>query len=94
MALDALWNDDFHHSAMVALTGRNEAYYTDYRGTPQEFVSAAKRGFLYQGQRYRWQKQARAARRRSTCRPSTSSTFLQNHDQVANSARGLRACTS
>ena len=30
--LDALWNDDFHHSAMVALTGRNEAYYTDYLG--------------------------------------------------------------
>ena len=26
--LDALWNDDFHHSAMVALTGHNEAYYT------------------------------------------------------------------
>ncbi len=30
--LDALWNDDFHHSAMVAMTGRNEAYYTDYAG--------------------------------------------------------------
>src|SRR6185369_15663527 len=29
--LDALWNDDFHHSAMVALTGRSEAYYSDYR---------------------------------------------------------------
>ena len=40
--LDALWNDDFHHSAMVALTGRSEAYYTDYRGTPQEFISAVK----------------------------------------------------
>ena len=31
--IDALWNDDFHHSAMVALTGRNEAYYTDYLGS-------------------------------------------------------------
>ena len=30
--IDALWNDDFHHSAMVALTGRSEAYYSDYRG--------------------------------------------------------------
>src|SRR5204863_4703167 len=29
--IDALWNDDFHHSAHVALTGHNEAYYTDYR---------------------------------------------------------------
>jgi maltooligosyltrehalose trehalohydrolase len=50
--LDALWNDDFHHSAMVALTGRHEAYYSDYRGRPHEFVAAAKHGFLYQGQRY------------------------------------------
>jgi len=49
--LDALWNDDFHHSAMVALTGRNEAYYTDYHGSPQEFISSAKYGYLYQGQR-------------------------------------------
>ena len=30
--LDGLWNDDFHHTAIVALTGRNEAYYSDYRG--------------------------------------------------------------
>ena len=40
--LDAVWNDDFHHTAVVALTGRREAYYTDYGGTPQELVSAAK----------------------------------------------------
>ena len=33
--LDALWNDDYHHSAMVALTGKREAYYTDYRGSPR-----------------------------------------------------------
>ena len=44
---------------MVALTGRNEAYYTDYRGTPQEFISAAKYGYLYQGQCYTWQKKRR-----------------------------------
>ena len=56
--LDALWNDDFHHSAMVALTGRNEAYYTDYHGTPQELISAVKYGYLYQGQHYSWQKTA------------------------------------
>jgi maltooligosyltrehalose trehalohydrolase len=57
--LDALWNDDFHHSASVAVTGRHEAYYTDYGGTPQELVSAVKWGYLYQGQRYAWQKKAR-----------------------------------
>jgi maltooligosyltrehalose trehalohydrolase len=83
-------NDDFHHSAMVALTGRNEAYYTDYDGTPQELVAAAKYGFLYQGQRYAWQRQPRG--RSAFDLPSyTFVNFLQNHDQVANSASGLRA---
>ncbi len=52
--LDALWNDDFHHAAVVALTGLNAAYYSDYHGAPQEFISVMKWGFLYQGQRYRW----------------------------------------
>ena len=28
--MDALWNDDFHHSAIVALSGRAEAYYLDH----------------------------------------------------------------
>ncbi|HKM56455.1 MAG TPA: alpha-amylase family glycosyl hydrolase, partial [Isosphaeraceae bacterium] len=40
--LDALWNDDFHHTARVALTGHAEAYYCDYRGTAQELISAVK----------------------------------------------------
>nr|WP_295833362.1 malto-oligosyltrehalose trehalohydrolase [uncultured Azospirillum sp.] len=87
--LCAIWNDDLHHSAMVALTGRNEAYYTDYRGTPQEFVSAMKYGFLYQGQWYRWQGQRRGMPAFAMPRPAFV-TFLQNHDQIANSARGSR----
>src|SRR5262249_19533302 len=57
--LDALWNDDFHHAAMVALAGHAEAYYSDYQGVPQEFISMAKWGFLYQGQLSRWQKKPR-----------------------------------
>ena len=87
--LDALWNDDYHHTAMVALTGKREAYYNDYRGTPQEFVSAAKYGYLFQGQRYRWQKQRRGT---PTYQMEHSAfvNFIQNHDQVANSATGKR----
>jgi maltooligosyltrehalose trehalohydrolase len=87
--LDLVWNDDFHHSATVALTGRREAYYTDYEGSPQEFVSAAKRGYLYQGQRYSWQRKPRGE---STLGipPRAFVTFLENHDQVANTPRGLR----
>lgn len=87
--LDALWNDDYHHSAMVALTGKADAYYTDYRGTPQEFLSAAKYGYLYQGQRYRWQKKRRGSPTLGLPRPAMIN-FIQNHDQVANSARGQR----
>jgi maltooligosyltrehalose trehalohydrolase len=88
--LDALWNDDFHHSAMVALTGKNEAYYTDYLGDAQEFVSAVKYGYLYQGQHYSWQEKRRG-RPGLDLPPAAYCTFIQNHDQVANSGRGLRA---
>src|SRR5262245_24951447 len=87
--LDALWNDDFHHSAMVALTGHREAYYSDTRGEPQEFISAAKYGYLFQGQHYHWQCQPRG-RPSWGLPPSAFVAFLQNHDQVANSAHGLR----
>jgi maltooligosyltrehalose trehalohydrolase len=87
--LDGLWNDDFHHTAMVALTGKAEAYYSDYKGSPQEFISALKYGYLFQGQRYAWQKNHRGTPTFGIP-PETFITFLQNHDQVANSGRGLR----
>jgi maltooligosyltrehalose trehalohydrolase len=84
---DGMWNDDFHHAAIVALTGRREAYFTDYGGTPQEFVSMAKWGFLYQGQRYSWQK-ARRGTPAFGFAPSQFITFLDNHDQIANAPSG------
>lgn len=87
--LDGLWNDDFHHSAMVALTGRAEAYYSDTTGTPQEFLSAAKYGYLFQGQFYDWQRKTRGTPAWGVP-PWAFVACLQNHDQVANSARGLR----
>jgi maltooligosyltrehalose trehalohydrolase len=87
--LDGLWNDDFHHSSIVALTGHNEAYYNDYLGRPQEFISALKYGYLYQGQYYVWQKKKRGASALDLPKPAFVN-FIQNHDQVANSARGQR----
>jgi len=87
--MDALWNDDFHHSAMVALTGKSQAYYTDHLGSPQELISALRWGFLYQGQWYRWQ-----GKRRGTPALDLGATsfilYLENHDQVANSGSGSR----
>src|SRR5438552_2852337 len=87
--MDALWNDDFHHTAIVACTGHSEAYYSDYKGTPQEFISALKWGYLYQGQWYSWQKNRRGTPSLDL-HPSNFVTYMQNHDQVANSLRGRR----
>jgi maltooligosyltrehalose trehalohydrolase len=89
LGVDAMWNDDFHHSARVAATGRREAYYEPYHGTAHELLAALRHGFLYQGQLYPWQ-----GKRRGTPAldlPAHSFVhFLENHDQVANAARGLR----
>jgi maltooligosyltrehalose trehalohydrolase len=87
--IDALWNDDFHHSARVALTGRNEAYYSGYLGKSQELLSAVKYGYLYQGQYYRWQKKQRGTPALDL-RAAQFVVYLQNHDQIANSGRGER----
>jgi maltooligosyltrehalose trehalohydrolase len=87
--VDGVWNDDFHHAARVAATGQNEAYYSDYTGSPQELISAIRLGHLYQGQ---WN--ARQGKARGCPVGKTAAAhfvhFLQNHDQVANSARGVR----
>jgi len=88
-ALDALWNDDFHHAARVAATGRDEAYYSGYRGFAQEFVSAAKYGFLYQGQSYPWQEKGRGIPALDLP-PTRFVVFTDNHDQIANTSGGRR----
>jgi maltooligosyltrehalose trehalohydrolase len=87
--LDGVWNDDFHHAARVAATGHAEYYYGDYAGTPQELISAVQRGYLYQGQ---WHARQQRFRGSPTWGQAAARfvTFLQNHDQVANSAHGLR----
>ncbi len=87
--LDAMWNDDFHHSAIVALTEHNVGYFGDYTGKPQELISAAKHGFLYQGQAFSWQRALRGT-------PSFDVPveafvcFIENHDQIANTGPGDR----
>jgi len=87
--LDGVWNDDWHHAAIVALTGRNEAYYSDYTGCPQEFIAAAKYGYLYQGQPYSWQEAPRGYPSLDL-KAEAFVSFLENHDQVSNSATGDR----
>jgi maltooligosyltrehalose trehalohydrolase len=87
--LDAQWNDDMHHSAVVALTGRRQAYLSDHAGTAQELVSAARWGYLFQGQRYAWQNKRRG-QPALDAPPHAFVAYLENHDQVANSPEGAR----
>jgi maltooligosyltrehalose trehalohydrolase len=87
--LDALWNDDFHHTAVVALSGRRHAYYRDFHGTAAEWLAPAKYGFLFQGQCSEWQALRRGHPTRGLAMASFVS-YLENHDQVANSLQGAR----
>ena len=87
--LDGMWNDDYHHSAIVALTGRKVGYYGDYSGKPQEFIAAAKYGFLYQGQSLSWRKVLRGTP--TFGNPAEAFVcFIENHDQIANTGPGQR----
>ncbi len=86
---DALWNDDYHHTARVAATGVVDGYLHDYSGTARELVAALRHGFLYQGQTYPWQRNPRGTSTRGLGR-ARFVHFLENHDQVANLSFGER----
>ncbi len=90
--LDGVWSDDFHHICRVAVTGRSEGYYADYRGTAQELLSVIKRGFVYQGQRDEWHEKPKGTVVKDE--PAEGFVFyLQNHDQVATHLQGDRIHT-
>ncbi len=87
--LDAVWSDDFHHSARVALTGKRRGYYADHRGSPQELISAVRWGSLFQGQRCQRHHQRRGQPLRGAP-PARLVFYLENHDQVSNTPSGAR----
>jgi maltooligosyltrehalose trehalohydrolase len=87
--LDALYSEDFHHVGRVALTGQREAYYSDYSGSAEELLAAARWGFLFQGQQYGYRGVARGMPALDLS-PTRFICFLENHDQVANSSTGRR----
>ncbi|HVR02752.1 MAG TPA: malto-oligosyltrehalose trehalohydrolase [Polyangia bacterium] len=92
VGLDALWNDDFHHAAHVALTGHGEAYFMDYTGLARELAACVRHGFLFQGQRYAWQDKPRGLPTRGLAARAFV-IFLENHDQLANEGLGERLWT-
>ena len=83
---DAQWNDDFHNVLHVLLTGETEGYYEAFSEEPSEKLARCLAdGFIYQGQNG----SARGAPS-GHLPPSAFVSFLQNHDQIGNRARGER----
>lgn len=88
---DAQWNDDFHHSLHLLLTGEDSGYYRDYSEQPVKHLARSlAEGFAYQGESSTY----RAGRKRGESSrdvpPTAFVNFLQNHDQVGNRAYGER----
>jgi maltooligosyltrehalose trehalohydrolase len=87
---DAQWNDDFHHSVHVVLTGETDGYYADYASAPVETLARSlAQGFVYQGEHSDFRGVARGEPSRHLP-PLAFVNFLQNHDQIGNRAFGER----
>ncbi|MCC5831588.1 MAG: malto-oligosyltrehalose trehalohydrolase [Chlamydiales bacterium] len=87
----AIWNDDFHHSSHVALTGEATTYYRDFTGLA-DLSAVLTKNFVFDG------KYSPFLKRRHGC-PSADIpfekfiVFLQNHDQTGNRPMGDRLST-
>jgi maltooligosyltrehalose trehalohydrolase len=87
-ALDAQWNDDFHHSLHVLLHKTQWEYFADFGGISQ-LAKAIKEGFVYDGQRSEYRKKTFG----STSKQLPGERFvicIQNHDQIGNAGLGKR----
>lgn len=83
---DAQWNDDFHNVLHVLLTGETEGYYEAFAEEPTgKLARCLAEGFIYQGQ-------LGSGRGAPSAHlpPSAFVSFLQNHDQIGNRAKGER----
>ncbi len=88
LGMDCQWNDDFHHSLHVMLTGESQGYYQDFGGL-QQLSKAYEKGFVYDGQYSKYRKRQHGVS--SGAIPGYRLVvFSQNHDQVGNRAGAER----
>jgi maltooligosyltrehalose trehalohydrolase len=88
LGFDAVWNDDFHHSLHVLLTGEREGYYQDYSGI-EDLAGCYREGFLYAG-RYSKFRKMRYGRSSVNIPAKRFIVCAQNHDQIGNRRIGDR----
>ena len=90
-ALDGQWHDEFHHSVVSVVTGWERGFLGGF-GKLEQVRKAITEGFVYDGiySAYRGRKFGSS----SVGQPGYRFVaFLQNHDQVANTAQGQRLST-
>ncbi|HKY03337.1 MAG TPA: malto-oligosyltrehalose trehalohydrolase [Blastocatellia bacterium] len=86
--MDALWNDDFHHSLHARLTGERGGYYSAF-GKLEHLAKAFSDGFVY-GWEYNPYRKRRFG---SPSKEYPAHHFVvcaQNHDQIGNRMLGER----
>lgn len=88
---DAQWNDDFHHALHVLLTGEHDGYYGEFADCPVAHLRRClAEGFAWQGEASPWRRAALRGEATVDIAPTAFVSFLQNHDQIGNRARGER----
>ncbi len=89
----AQWNDDFHNTIHVLLTGETAGYYADFASdNVSKLTRVLREGFAFQGEYSEHVGRERGQASGHLPAPALIS-FLQNHDQVGNRALGERLIT-
>jgi malto-oligosyltrehalose trehalohydrolase len=88
----AQWNDDMHHVLHIAATEETFGYYQDYADDAGEVGRALAEGFVFQGEHMPYRGDSRG-KPSGDLPPTAFISFIQNHDQIGNRARGDRMVT-
>jgi maltooligosyltrehalose trehalohydrolase len=88
LGVDAMWNDDVHHSLRVALLEDRHGYYLDYRGA-DDLAAALAHRWVFRG-RYSVYRRRRHGRSADHVEHRRLIVFSANHDHVGNTPDGRR----
>ncbi|MFG1667127.1 malto-oligosyltrehalose trehalohydrolase [Streptomyces sp. Y7] len=92
LGLHAQWNDDFHHTLHVALTGESQGYYADFARAPMAGLARTLTGGYFHDGTYSSFRGRRHGRPLDRTRVAAHRLlgYSQTHDQVGNRAQGDR----
>ncbi len=88
LGMDAQWCDDFHHALFTVLCPGVGGYYADF-GSLGHLAKALEQTFVYDGMYSRFRDRVHG-RRVGSLSQHRFIGFIQNHDQIGNTAVGKR----